>query len=345
MPMDITYYCSNKFNSLWVGNKIKYSIIFTGRNGENSWDLERTLLNYLAFWDVKYNIGYRDPSGVNFTFNRNTDCWGRCILNNAIYDYCDIALREGLSRPPKKLIVASSGIEKTWKEAYSAPILTNIYTWKLALVDAYLSATITPFGVKALHSLYPDLILKYPKAPFYSANWSNSNDLLNYNYTISSTWHELIHTAQFNRFKKEKGYWAASKYFFTYGTTVIKHYFDDKNKTYGVKGDEHWESMALSEGWAYYNEWRIAKKHLNFNSFAHIEWSEDKRNPLFLELDDTYFPKYYSGMFYELFNIGCSIYFMEKALCTDNIATFKKNLITYYPRLKSKIEPIITKYE
>ena len=122
------YYCSERFNSLWIGNKINYSIVFVGQNKSNSWDLERTLFNYLALWDVKYNIGYNDPSGVNFTFDRKNDSWGRCILSNAIYDFCDIAQTEGLSLPPNKLIVASTGVEKTWKENFSAPLLTNIYT-------------------------------------------------------------------------------------------------------------------------------------------------------------------------------------------------------------------------
>lgn len=331
------YYCSERFNSLWIGNKINYSIVFVGQNKSNSWDLERTLFNYLALWDVKYNIGYNDPSGVNFTFDRKNDSWGRCILSNAIYDFCDIAQTEGLSLPPNKLIVASTGVEKTWKENFSAPLLTNIYTWQLALIDIYASGYL-------LRPLYPDLVLSYPKAPFKPEGWSNEDDVKNYNYTISSTWHELIHTAQFKRFEQEKGFWAASNYFFTYGSTIINHTIKGE-KTYGIKGNSYWETMALSEGWAYYNEWRVAQKYLNFNSFTNKNWSDDKYYPSDFEQNDDYFPRYYSALFYELSNIGCSINAMEKAMSTNNLAIFKSNLIAYFPTLKGNIETIIAKYE
>ena len=331
------YYCRERFNSLWIGNQINYSIVFVGQNKSNSWDLERTLFNYLALWDVKYNIGYNDPSGVNFTFDRNNDSWGRCILNNAIYDFCDFAQVEGLSLPPNKLIIASTGVEKTWKENFSAPLLNNIYTWQLALIDIYTSGYL-------LRPLYPDLVLSYPKAPFKVEDWSNADDIKNYNYTISSTWHELIHTAQFKRFEQEKGFWTASNYFYTYGTKIIGHYIKDE-KTYGIKGNDNWQTMALSEGWAYYNEWRIAQKYLNFNSFTNENWSNSKFYPTGFPQNNDNFPKYYSALFYELSNIGCSINAMEKAMSTNSLAVFKSNLVAYYPAIKNSIETIIAKYE
>ena len=37
--------------------------------------------------------------------------------------------------------------------------------------------------------------------------------------------------------------------------------------------------MALSEGWAYYNEWRVAQKYLNFNSFKNKNWSDEEYYP------------------------------------------------------------------
>ncbi len=339
------YYCPERFNSLWVGNNINYSIVFRGHNNDNSWDLERTLFGALALWDVKYNIGYHSPSGVNFTFDRKNGSWGRCIINNAIYDYCNISQRIGLSLPPKKLIIASSAVEKTWEKPFSAPILQNIYPWQFGLIDIFIAKGITPVGLGILKSMCPDLILKYPKAPFNANDWSDKNDSLNYNYTISSTWHELIHTAQFNRFEQEKGFNAASNYFFTYGTTIIGHAIAGSDNVYGKKGDTNWEIMALSEGWAYYNEWWVAKRYLSFNSFKNKNWKEKESYPTDLERNDTEFPEYFSALFYELFNIGCSINIMEKAISTNSLAVFESNLIAYYPKKKNDIETIFNKYE
>jgi hypothetical protein len=336
------YYCNERFNSLWIGNQINYSIVFVGQNKSNSWDLERTLFNYLALWDVKYNIGYNDPSGVYFTFDRNNDSWGRCILNNAIYDFCDFAPTEGLSLPPNRLIIASTGVEKTWKESFSAPLLTNIYTWQLGLIELYASGYITPVGVALLRTMYPDLVLSYPKAPFKAEDWSNEDDVKNYNYTISSTWHELIHTAQFKRFEQEKGFWAASNYFFTYGTTIISHYSNGDDNVYGIKGDNNWQTMALSEGWAYFCEWLLARKYLNFDAYylKTYDW-EKKYRPINYKRD---YPRNYARMYDELNLIGCSFINMEKSLAAVNFDDFRINLIKYYPQKTTQISDIVNKY-
>ena len=103
--------------------------------------------------------------------------------------------------------------------------------------------------------------------------------------------------------------------------------------------------MALSEGWAYYNEWRIAQKYLNFNSFTNENWSNSKFYPTGFPQNNDNFPKYYSALFYELSNIGCSINAMEKAMSTNSLAVFKSNLVAYYPAIKNSIETIIAKYE
>ena len=103
--------------------------------------------------------------------------------------------------------------------------------------------------------------------------------------------------------------------------------------------------MALSEGWAYYNEWRVAQKYLNFNSFTNKNWSDDKYYPSDFEQNDDYFPRYYSALFYELSNIGCSINAMERAMSTNSISVFKNNLVVSLPTLKNDIEEIIAKYE
>ena len=102
--------------------------------------------------------------------------------------------------------------------------------------------------------------------------------------------------------------------------------------------------MALSEGWAYFNEWRVARMYLNFNAIENIPY-DWKINPTPYSYDRSLFPLNYVRMFYDLENIGCSLNKMEKSLATNNFTQFKANLITYYPALSEKITLIITDHE
>ena len=120
------YYLSRtKFNSIWVGNDIDYHIIFDGfnnggridinSNGEVvegssvsvSWTLSRSLFGALCLWTNYYGAGNHHPSGYSMTFDTDNDYWGKCVLNNAIYDYCDYAIKDGISLPPNNLDIAN----------------------------------------------------------------------------------------------------------------------------------------------------------------------------------------------------------------------------------------------
>ena len=58
------------------------------------------------------------------------------------------------------------------------------------------------------------------------------------------------------------------------------------------------------------------------------------------------FPRYYAGMFDELYLAGCSFANMEKALACYSFSNFEDNLVNYYPRSFSlTIHLIIQKYE
>ena len=101
--------------------------------------------------------------------------------------------------------------------------------------------------------------------------------------------------------------------------------------------------MALSEGWAYFNEWRISRKYLNFNAIVNIpyDWKT-----AFTPLDySKVFPRDFAKMFFDLENIGCSIDKMEKSLATNNFSQFNVNLKTLYPTLSEQITQIITEHE
>ena len=42
---------------------------------------------------------------------------------------------------------------------------------------------------------------------------------------------------------------------------------------YGKKGDDYWEYIALSEGWANYRQWKLSKEYLKYNSITNIKSS------------------------------------------------------------------------
>jgi hypothetical protein len=97
--------------------------------------------------------------------------------------------------------------------------------------------------------------------------------------------------------------------------------------TYGNKGDESWQIIALAEGWANYREEHLVRTRL---------------------LDTTYvgttntFLSPYVSMFRELRTLECSITNIEKSICIYSISGFRDNLISKYPSLRTRITDIIS---
>lgn len=92
-------------------------------------------------------------------------------------------------------------------------------------------------------------------------------------------------------------------------------------------GDERWQIIALSEGWANYREQVLTICYLgqtNYNATYNL------------------FLVKYLKMFEELESIGCSFQNMEKSLCTYSISGFRDNLYEIYPSLKTQITIIIS---
>jgi len=149
--------------------------------------------------------------------------------------------------------------------------------------------------------------------------------------------------------KKDRlsGFDAAKSYFIDYGKILTWNYLSGKNEgyaVYGKKGEKNWQSIAMSEGWAKYNEWLLAKKHIQYNSLYQVMWNYNKRTPKDRYLEkykEKDFPFNYSVMFYELHNAGCSIKDMEISLSTNTLAGLRDNLIAKYPSDKKEtITPV-----
>ncbi len=315
------YYCNkDKFNSVWIGNDIDYHIIFEGSNNSNIWTLSRSIFGAICLWTNYYGAGSHDPNGYTMTFDTNNDYWGKCVLNNAIFNYCDIAKIEGISLPPDNLDIAN----KTGLYSDSgAPLLNNHINWSLVYAYPNFWGVVAQFFADLLVGwAYPDLMLRY------------SGNLKDYYKITSIAWHELTHASQVNRMISEKGllwasdYWSANVY--QQASNTFKDYNGDGNNDgnpYGNKGDERWQIIALSEGWANYREQVLAIRYLgqtNYNATYNL------------------FLVKYLKMFEELESIGCSFQNMEKSLCTYSISGFRDNLNEIYPSLKSQITIIIS---
>lgn len=107
---------------------------------------------------------------------------------------------------------------------------------------------------------------------------------------------------------------------------------------YGEKGDKNWQYIALSEGWANYRQWKLAKSFLNYNSI-------NNKYPTSNPLDYTHIFVYnYASMFYRLSSIGCSDKEIELALSKSKTLQSLKNNFSGH-KLFNKITPIINKYE
>jgi len=126
--------------------------------------------------------------------------------------------------------------------------------------------------------------------------------------------------------KSEKGYWWASDY---WSANVYQQAANQisSGHPYGSKGDNRWQQIALSEGWASYREQVLTRNYLGL--------------PYYSGTSNLFLIKYLR-MFDELKNIGCSYQNMEKSLCTYTISGYRDNLIAIYPSLSTQITTIIS---
>jgi hypothetical protein len=332
------YYSSTSsyYSDILIGNSAGYDIFFDGVNGSNSWTFSATLFGVLCFWTSSYGAGSHSPNGHSMTFYTNSDYWGRAVLHNALYDYMTYARADGVSLPPSPLDIAS---KESSNLTSSAPLLKNHFDYGFftAATIATIAATyFTPIGLvigAVALRLSPDLILRYNKT------------LSSYNRITAIAWHELTHASQLQRMKSDKGYWWASDYW----STVV--YREAKNaittsSSYGSKGDDSWQVIALAEGWAYYREWDLARRYLRWDALDRQDWSDNSRTPdQFYQITiPEHFPYYFAGMFYRLRQLGCSFANMEKSLCAYSVTSFRDNLVAKHPNLRTQITEIINDY-
>jgi hypothetical protein len=302
------YKSSHRFDKLWVWNDPYYYVIFDGYHSSygRSWDISKSIAGTVCLWDDSYSCGAHSPNGYSMTFYTNSSSWGKCVLNNAVYDYMAKASADGIALPPLKLEIAC---KNSTVFTSSAPMLRNhqnmslfyAYPWTLGMLDLY--------GYVFFNWAMPDLILRY------------TNNINRYNEMITVVWHELTHASQVARMTSEKGKNWASTY---WSKNVYRQAANSiaTGNPYGNKGNQYWEIIALSEGWANYREEYLARMYLGVPNYVGT-------TNLFL--------RPYVEMFKKLRNIGCSFTNIEKSLCANTIVEFRNNLIVKYPNLTTQI--------
>ncbi len=295
----------------------EYYIYFSGRNGNNSWDLERQFIG-LDLWVQKHSLGEQSKNGFNTTIKSDNDYWDACLANNMIYEYMTICDREGLTRPSSNLKVALSAHGGGLR---GAPLLQNHTNFYSTAIIAGLAFTMSPLyrTSLALMAAAPDIVI--------SSGWvTGSYPISGMPYLYRSIWHELTHASNYRCVESQKGYWYASDYW----SSVIGSEIVLKDN-YGSKGDNNWEQIALVEGWAFYNEKRYDAYYLNgvaYNGY-----------------NDIYYPQRYIDMFFNLNLIGCSNSNLEKCLSAKTLADYRNLLIGLYPSLSTQITEKIQEYE
>lgn len=321
------YFISDtRLNHLLATNNVQYYLKMEGQNGQNRWSQNVSIYGALCFWNDNFNLGSFSPNMNEFKIGVNHKAWGKCLVNNAIYNYIDIVRKENLTLPPKYLKV---GVYDQIRSS-SAPLLNNHINISLAcgghwIMDYMSGISGTIIAYTLVGWGLPDLLLCYEP------------NLSLYNNIISTIWHELTHASHVQAMKNKKGDLFASYYWSHNVYQQVKNQSITGNP-YGNKGDDNWQYIALSEGWANYREWKNAKQYLKHNSI-------NTRYPNYTPLNYEHIFVYaYASMFLKLANIGCTEHELEDAVSKNNTISSFKNFFSSH-KLSTQIKNIIRYYE
>jgi hypothetical protein len=305
-----------------------YSIYFSGKNGNNSWQIDRVALWALCLWVQKYNMGEHSKDGYSTTIDSTCGAWDACLANNAFYEYMTIMDRLGLTRPSENLQVAL----RDMSGASSAPLLQNHENYYSDGVICTLFAStllIGPAGLIAeaayllLMERAPDIILSGGNIKEYIKLGYAVDDAISFYY--STIWHELTHASHYKRFEIDKGFSSASSYWTSLIGTEVGH-----SNNYGKKGDSNWEQVAICEGWAYYREFVMARDYLQgFYPYP----------------NGQPYPKDFLAYFNQLQIAGCQLPMIEKSICNKSLGAVNTVLKNQYPNISTRIQGLYDLYK
>ena len=319
---------TTKLNKILIGNNVQYYMNMTGQNENQKWHLDANLFGVLCFWVNEYNLGSGSPDYVEFKIDASHKAWRQCLANNAIYDYVTYVRSEGLTLPPNNLRIAvgDNGV------ACSAPLFNKYFNAEfevlLNLAETIINYHISP-KVLYLSELIPPLTLLKPDIMV-----NCTNDYKMYYSVYSSIWHELSHGAHLQAMINNKGKDFATKYWTTVVHQEAFNSLKDMKNTYGQKGDDNWEYIALAEGWANFRQYKMCKKYLEFNSLTLTDNKKSASyNYTLLKYKDEIYYRYGSIM-YELNSIITDS-IIERAISnSSSISEFRDNIIEYDSKYK-----------
>ena len=323
-----------RLNKILIANNVNYYLQMVGQNGQNRWSMNLSLYGSLCLWNDSYYLGNFSPNYNEFRIGVNHKAWGKCIINNAIYDYINIVKEDGLTLPPKNLRI---GVYNGQRSS-SAPLLTNHTNLSLTCGSKWLMDYMIGFmGEMLAYSLVgwgiPDLMLCYV---------SNINT---YKSTISTIWHELNHSSHLQAMINNKGITYASDYWSHNVYQQAKNATSSSNNSpYGKKGDENWEYIALSEGWANYRQWKLGRQYLKYNSITNVSAGTSYYNVK--PSDRAKYLRYrYAGLMNDLNNIIPDKIFEIAISSCNTISELELFLINQRSNYASTIKNKFDKYE
>lgn len=334
---------TTKLNKILIGNNVQYYMNMTGQNGNQKWHLDANLFGVFCFWVNEYNLGSGSPDYVEFKIDASHKAWRQCLANNAIYDYVTYVRSEGLTLPPNNLRIAvgDNGI------ACSAPLFNKYFNAEfevlLNLAETIINYHISP-KVLYLSELIPPLTLLKPDIMV-----NCTNDYKMYYSVYSSIWHELSHGAHLQAMINNKGKDFATKYWTTVVHQEAFNSLKDMKNTYGQKGDDNWEYIALAEGWANFRQYKMCKKYLKYNSISKVHESNAdgyyNESPADNKKDIFY---RYAGLMTELHNIITDVNFEHVISKSSSIKEFEEHLLNLYldnKYISNQLNKAFNKYE
>lgn len=314
------YYDERRWEKLWLTDEIFYTIRTKGHrlSNNNYWNLRTSIAGAIPLWTYEYLCGFHSSFGYSVKISPSSGgLWGRCVLNNAIYDYCVYTEQENLSLPPSNLNIATSNANNNdWTS--SCPLLQNhinVSLLNFPIIGVFLELI---YLLASPYPILPDMLLKY------------STDIADYNKIIYTAWHELTHSSHLRQTTTSNGFSSASIYWSNVVSYEAQKYVEN-GSPYGSIGDYNWEQIALVEGWANYREWYMGNLYLGCNNY-----------------EDYYFGHaslvayHYAAYFKSLYNHGITMREMERALGNAyTLIQFKNNLLSICPSKSAIINTYI----
>ena len=313
----------------------EHYIYFSGKNGNNTWDLDRALVA-ICLWVQKYSLGVQSRDEYNAVISSTCDAWDACLTNNAFYEYMTICDKDGITRPSANLRVAlrsCSGDHSTPLIQLNKNYLTGESFTALAaltfIIPGSAPATFTAACfVELMLWCSPDIILSGGDIKSYQTDKHNYSEKQSVACYYATVWHELSHASNYQLVRNKTNAVGAGTY---WGVLVNVEMFDYLiGAHYGAKGDWCWEQVALCEGWAGFRQFNLGISKFGFTD----EYIRD-------------YPFGFKDMYQELQIAGCSITAMEKSLTATTFAGFKQNLQAIYSSDNSKstnIGSIVDRY-